>query len=490
LKIKNIVLLVLGIILIIFSVWQIATAQAGLDVISLHTTNPPVTIITPSNIAPASRPTILIAHGFAGSSVLMRGFALTLAHAGYTTVSWDFEGHGANPKPLDLSLESTDLMHNAEAALSEAQATGLIDTHHIAILGHSMGSGVALSYSISHPDTFATIAISPVAQSVTPNLPHNLLLMAGSLEPQFVLSANKLLTMAGGQGGDISTGTARKLAIVPNVEHISILFSSTTHAISRSWLDATFGPQPGASNYIDRRVIWFGLGILGFIIVSKASINTIPTAIQEKVLIAPLWLRIIALLGGSVIATILLWLVSMSGVKLNQLLGLLVGGYILIWYASAGLLSLLILRPHVAPPTMNDLLKGLISFASLWLGVGLLGNFVWLPWLLIPSRFWLWIPGSIILLPWFYIVGEVARKASTIGQIGWWAFQTVVVLLGFYLALTITPELGFIFIILPLVPIILGLHMLAVSPKQSIWAFAMSGSMFTAWLLLAVFPLQ
>ena len=86
------------------------------------------------------------------------------------------------------------LLKDAEAALASAAQTGLIDTQHVAILGHSMGSGVALSYGSVHPDTFATIAISPVSQTVTPELPHNLLLMAGSLEPQFVSNAEAIIS--------------------------------------------------------------------------------------------------------------------------------------------------------------------------------------------------------------------------------------------------------------------------------------------------------
>ena len=486
---KNAVLFMVGFFLVAISIWQIAAAQKGLDVFKLPSTNPPVTIITPSDASPASRPTILIAHGFAGSSVLMRGFALALAHAGYTTVSWDFEGHGVNPNHFSLASESSDLLHNAESALAESETTGLIDPQRIAILGHSMGSGLALSYGIAHPNAAATIAISPVSQSVSPNLPHNLLLMAGSLEPQFVANAKGLLNMAGGQSSDLTAGTARKLVIIPNVEHISILFSPTAHSTSRSWLDGTFGPQPGASIYTDRRILWFGLGIVGFIFLSKASLNSLPAIIWKNTPIPPIWLRLIALLGGSIVATFILWLVSLSGVKISQLLGLVVGGYLLIWYAVAGVICLVIYRPHVSLPRNMELVKGLVAFSALWLGVGLLGNFVWLPWLLIPSRLWLWIPGSIILFPWFFAVGEAAHQANKVGQLGWWLYQVIVVVGGLYLALQINPELGFIFIILPLVPVMLGLHMLAVSPKHGAWAFGISGAMFTAWLLLAVFPL-
>ncbi|NJD58751.1 MAG: alpha/beta hydrolase, partial [Anaerolineae bacterium] len=224
-KRKYVIFLILGLLLIAITVWQIPTAQKGLEVIKLPDTNPPVTIIAPSNTAPASRPTVLIAHGFAGSSVLMRGFALTLAQAGYTTVSWDFKGHGENPTPLSLSNESSGLLEDSEAALAQAVAAEAANPDQVAILGHSMGSGVALEYGIVHPDTNATIAISPVRQTVTPELPRNLLLMAGSREQQFVANAKKLLETAGGENNNYSAGSARKLVIIPNVEHISILFS-------------------------------------------------------------------------------------------------------------------------------------------------------------------------------------------------------------------------------------------------------------------------
>lgn len=487
---RNLVLYLFGFLFVGVSIWQIASAQKGLEVINLHTTNPPVMVIAPSSSIPASHPTVLIAHGFAGSSVLMRGFALTLAHAGYTTISWDFEGHGANPNPLLETSESSDLLRNAEVALADAETTGFVDPHHIAILGHSMGSGVALSYGFSHPDTYATIAISPAGQSVSPTLPHNLLLMAGSLEPQFASNADQLLTMAGGEGGDPVMGTARKLVIVHNVEHISILFSPGAHQAARLWLDDTFGPQPGATNYTDRRILWFGLGIIGFVLLSKAGLNSFPASNLENLRISPLWLRLIVLLGGSLLATLLLWLVSFIGVKLSSLFGLLVGGYIIIWYGVAGVISLLILRPSIPRLAILEIIKGFVAFAALWLGVGLLGNFVWLPWLLIPSRLWLWIPGTIILFPWFLAVAEAINNAKPAGQIGWWAFQSIVVIFGFFLAMTLTPALGFIFIILPVVPVMIGLHMLAISPRHGSWAYALTGAMFISWLLLAVFPLQ
>jgi hypothetical protein len=305
-----------------------------------------------------------------------------------------------------------------------------------------------------------------------------------------VSNAEELLALAGGQGSDFNTGTARKLVIIPNVEHISILFSPQAHFIARSWLDGTFGSQSDASNYTDRRILWFGLGILGFIMLANASINMISPIIQIKTSGRPMWLRILALFVGGIAATIILWLVSTIGVQLNQLMGILVGGYLVIWFGVAGLISLLILRPHLYKPIPRELMKGLVAFTALWLGVGLLGNFVWLPWLLIPYRLWLWIPSSIILLPWFFAIGYASKEAKPTSQLGWWILQTITIVLSLLIAIRINPELGFLFILLPLVPVIIGLHMGVISSKHGTWAYALSGAMFTAWLILAVFPLQ
>jgi hypothetical protein len=166
-----------------------------------------------------------------------------------------------------------------------------------------------------------------------------------------------------------------------------------------------------------------------------------------------------------------------------------VGGYLLLWFGVAGIISILILRPHIVFPKAMELIKALVVFAGLCLGIGVLGNFVWLPWLLIPQRLLLWIPGSILLLPWFFAVGEASKRANNFAHIGWWLAQVISILAGFFLALNINPQVGFVFIILPLIPVILGLHMLSISSRHGTWAFALPGAMFTAWLLLAVFPL-
>jgi hypothetical protein len=64
-----------------------------------------------------------------------------------------------------------------------------------------------------------------------------------------------------------------------------------------------------------------------------------------------------------------------------------------------------------------------------------------------------------------------------------------VLVAAMFLALSLSPGLGFIILTMPLFPIILGLHALAAGPHRGSWPFAISGALFVSWLLLSVFPL-
>ena len=490
-KRKHWILAGVGLVLVVLAVWQLGAAASGLEVTTVRDAEPRLVVISPEGVAPGSRPLVLIAHGFSGSTAIMRGFALTLAHAGYTAVLWDFEGHGTNPEPMPSSTGGGSLQITAEAALAEALARGYGDPERVAILGHSMGSGVALAFGVDHPGTAATIAVSPTGQEVTPELPRNLLLMAGALEGRFVQNAEQRLEEAGGPGGDHAAGTARELIVVPGVEHISILFAPTAHAAARDWLAATFGAQPGAQDYTDRRILWYGLGAMGALLLGA---GLAPLVADPKAATAEphrsVWRRLAALAGGAVGATLILWLVSLAGLELREVLGLLVGGYLLIWFGVAGVLSLLLLWVRPGVPTLRAVLGGLMAFAVLWLGAGLLAEWVWLPWLLIPRRLILWPLGIVLTLPWFLAAGETVRGTGPGGRIGWLLAHTLVLVGALFLALQWSPDLGYLILILPMFPIIIGLHALAAAPHRGSWPFAISGALFVSWMLLAVFPLQ
>jgi dienelactone hydrolase len=482
--------------LLVLAAIQLVLAGQGLETIRLTGSSVPALATRPKGMESSIRPVVLVAHGFAGSNRLMRGFTLTLAHAGYTVVAFDFAGHGRNPRPLPQG-RSDVLLQDAQVVLEEASSRGLGDPSQVALLGHSMGSGVVLQLAQKRPTTQATIAVSPVSVTVTPELPQRLLLMAGQLEGGFVESARTLLAQAGGEQSSV---TPRRLVIVPGVEHISILFSPLAHATAREWLDAAFGPQPGARNYVDSRLAWYGLGLLGMILLGSASAPLFqPTNARRwwTVKVPSTWAgtdrslarRLVALAGGAAAATLLLWLAGKAGLPTRTLMGLQVGGYLLVWFFAAGGFSLLIL--WLRPPRLNvpDVGGGLLLFLLLWLAVGLLGQSVWLSWLLVPRKVALWVLGSVLLLPWFLAAGQCSAQASWPGRLGWWLAHSLVLSGATFLGLTMTPGLGFLLIVLPLFPLVLALHTLVWLCHRSLWSFAISGAFFVSWLLLSVFPL-
>lgn len=421
----------------------------------------------------------------------MRGFALTLAHGGYTVVAWDFDGHGSNSRPFPSNwiTEDSAFVADAEQALNVAIENGLANSQQVTILGHSMGSGVALEYGQKNPETAATMAVSPVNQQVSRDLPHNLLLMAGTTEQSFLENAQELLAQAGGSGGDPKAGTARQLVPIQGANHLSILFSPTAHNAARAWLDTTFSPQPDAKAYQDARFWWYLVGVAGTLLLAGALASYLAQRIPAGVTRHPLWRRLGALLLGALAATLLLWLLNLAGLSIERAFGLLVGGYLLIWFGIAGLISLALAGTRPEKFTRWSLLAGGITFALLWLGVGLLGSLVWEPWLLIPRRLILWPLGTLLMLPWFLALGQFLRGAGWLAQAGWWLAECLVVAGSLLLAMRLTPGIFFLLLILPVFPLIFALHSLANAPYRGGWPFALSGALFTSWMLLVVFPL-
>jgi pimeloyl-ACP methyl ester carboxylesterase len=463
----------------------IGTANKSISISKISSNGLPITLFMPTNPIDPSRPLVLVAHGFAGSENLMRGFSLTLAHAGYNVASWDFDGHGSNSRPW----EPAELVHNPEEVIEVLAGHGFTDSRLVAILGHSMGSGVALDFGLKYPEIDAVIAISPVRRELTIDSPNNLLVIAGAMEPAFIQNGRELIKQAGGIGGDPESGNAREFKVIPGVEHVSILFSPRTHAEARSWLDFTFGAQPGGITYIDWRIVWYGLGLLGNLLIGIILANSIFNKEQSRTASLSKWRLLISLLSGVISASLLLSLAGYLGLGLSDLLGLLIGGYLLFWFGFAGIIALFLsgIRPNL--PSRIAVFAGLVTFIVLWLGVGLLGHYVWLNWLLVPQRLILWPLGAAFLFPWFLVMGKALSGSSNLTQIGWWLGNSAIIVVGLLLAFWLNPALRFILIILPLFPLVLGIHALIASPYRGGWAYAVSGALFVSWMVIAVFPL-
>ncbi len=240
----------LCLVVIGLSVWQLEADRAGLTITPLQVEGgTPATLFLRDGAGAA--PVVVIAHGFAGSRQLMEPFALTLAQAGYVVASFDFEGHGRNPRPMSGDVSTIDgttrlLMEEtarvARAALAHPRADG-----RLAYLGHSMASDVVVRQSLDSPPGDAVIAISMFSEAVSADAPSNLLVIAGEWETMLAEEAVKALRLADPQAsagevvGDPAQGAGRRAVIAPMVEHVGVLYSATALNAARDWLDASFG---------------------------------------------------------------------------------------------------------------------------------------------------------------------------------------------------------------------------------------------------------
>lgn len=476
-------LIALALLIILLAWTQVLAARRGLVSRRLAGEGgTPLHFLAPEGATGA--PGVVVAHGFSGSSQFMLGFGHVLARAGYGVMLLDFDGHGSAAGVLDQS--GGGLQRNLDAAYAMLAAQPEVDPARIALLGHSMGSGAVMQAGIVHGERYAaTVAVSPTGAGVSPERPRNLLLIAGSLEPRFLDNAWALLAAAGGANDDLAGGRGRALITIPRVEHITILFSGDSHQAALDWLNRTFGrpPQTAAP---DRRVLWYAAHLGGWLLLMLAAAPLLPVGDAPAAAGRRRW-RWLGLPLGVLAATMLVATLGRLA-DIGQLGGMLVGGVLGLWFAVLGLVWLLA-GFRVPRPGGRDLLWGLALFAALTVAFGLMAQFVWIPWLLIPARLARWPLLALAALPWLLAAGLAQQGSSLMGRAGWWLFQMVVIVAGLGLLATVSPGVGFIVLLMPVIPVILAVMSIAGAVIHRPWSYAIGNALFFGWLLVAVFPL-
>jgi len=473
-------LLFIAILVIVLSWGGIAAARAGLVVRPLASSGIPLLYVAPQNNA-KKLPGVLVAHGFAGSKQLMLGYAHVLAHGGYAVMLWDFNGHGANPAPL-----ASELQQGLDVAYTALLEQPEVDPSRLALLGHSMGSGAVMAAGIRHPERFAaTVAVSPTGAAVTPQVPRNLLLQAGSWEGGFVANAQRLLRAAGGTSENFAEGRGRELVIVPKAEHITILFRDASHQAALEWLKATFN-QSCPSSYVDRRMFFYSLHLLAWL-------GVLGAVAPRRVLATKHWVKGQPLRswGGLILAPLIATaglLLTSLGTELRNLGGLLVGGVLGLWFLIAGLVWLSMLF-SVSRPTLRQLGLGLALFGLLWIAFGAMAQVTWLQWWLIPARLKLWPLLSLACFPWFFASGVVQQGVKASNRFLWWLGQSTVLVVGLFMTIYLLPQLSFISLLLPIFPLVIGILAVAAAQLDEAWSYAVGSALFFGWMIAAAFPL-
>jgi dienelactone hydrolase len=479
---KRILGVTLSLILIAIAWFGLTSLRAGLVVRSVSQQGVPMLFMAPKGVK--HRPGILIAHGFAGSKQLMFGYGHTLAHNGYGVLLLDFEGHGENAAPLARDK----LQQDFDTALATLKAQPEIEPDKIGLIGHSMGSQVVMMAGIEQSKVIsAVVAVSPTSAPVTPHEPHNLQLQAGEWEGQFVQRSAQLLQKAGGANPNTNEGKGRSRIIVPQAEHILILFNDRSHQAALKWFNSVFH-QASEVAFRDRRMAWYGLHLLSWLfllgIISPLLRNeTSNTALKKRS-----WRNWLGLGIAPLAAT---GVVSVVGLQtpLESLGGLLMGGALGLWLLIAGLAWCGVIS-RFPRPTMKSMGYGLLLFGLLWIAFGAMAQETWLQWWLIPTRLKLWPALAIACFPWFFASGIVQEQASLTQRILWWFAQSIALTIGLSITLILLPKLGFLALIIPIIPIVLAILSYAAAQVREAWRYAIASALFFGWTIASVFPLS
>ena len=252
----------LALLIVVGSIWLLETARGGVEIERTLVGETPVTRYA---LPDADGPTVVIAHGFAGSSQMMQGYALPLARAGYRVHAFDFLGHGRHPVPMSGDVTSVDgttrLLVEQTGAVIDAVKEG---DGPVALLGHSMATDVLVRVAERRSDIGPLVLVSAFSREIDASAPPNLLLITGAWEPGlrgFALDALRMVE-PDAEEGEVAraNGVVRRAVVAPWAEHVSILQSRVGRRAVLEWLDDTFGRTS------DVRVLPTGPAIVGLLL--------------------------------------------------------------------------------------------------------------------------------------------------------------------------------------------------------------------------------
>ncbi|TET83539.1 MAG: alpha/beta fold hydrolase [Anaerolineales bacterium] len=473
----------IAVLLILGSWWGVGRMNDGLVTRRFKQDGVPLTFISPAE--GRDLPGIVLAHGFGGSQQLMLGYGLGFARAGYAVMLLNFSGHASNPNPLSTSRDA--LQDDLDTALQALTAQPEVNPNKVALLGHSMGSGAVMQAGIEHPDRYAAvIAVSPTSAEVSDSTPPNLMLQVGAWETRFLANAQELLAEAGGATEGFAEKRARRLVVIPNAQHITILFSAKSREMAADWLSSSFGVEREL-NFTDTRMTWYGMHLLGWLMIALAFGPLAGMRSDAYPAQPEAGRRWLGLLLAPFVATGFLSLLA-GWADLSGFLGLQVGGALAIWFFVMGMVWL-VAAVRTNPPRRQNLLWGGLLFALIWVAMGLIAQFTWMQWFLITPRLWRWPILALACLPWKLALGHALQRAKGWRRAGLWAIQSVVLLVSLLMVASWIPGMFVIMLIAPVLLIVLGVEILISRHVDDPWVYAIGSALFFGWVIVGFFPI-
>ena len=183
-------------------------------------------------------PAVIVVHGFSESQASMTAISTELARHGVVVMALDYRGHGDSEGGLDYigdPLLSPNITNDLIVAYQNLISRADVDASRIGLIGHSMGSRAVLSFASFNPKIISTIMLGPYyvweADLVNTSNPKNLLIIVGkndiitppNLGIELFSRGTGYAGVIGEIYGNFTDGTARKLVIVKDADHYTIL---------------------------------------------------------------------------------------------------------------------------------------------------------------------------------------------------------------------------------------------------------------------------
>jgi len=464
----------LGVLALGASAVGLAVAQGGGLVRAAIVGDIPVRVYAPTQ----SAPTIVIAHGFAGSTQLMDPLARSLMRRGFTVVSYDTFGHGAHPIPLRTDgsprgRSSEQLQESLAAVVDWAAAQPEVDAQRLALLGHSMGAGAVVEYASNDAGADrriqATVALSlPSADRIRvdePTVPRNLLLAVGALEPgsfqQAALDGMQRAYPAAAMGeaaGAFAEGTARQAIPIPGAEHIGIVFATATAQVTADWMGQALG-VPAGNAPVAPVLGWFVLALIGtgllLVPIGRLLLGRMEPPSGQSAGIPGA--RVLAVSAG---AAVLASLIARLTAPVQDLLPVAVGGYVAVWFLAAGALALgwWAIRWRAAAPATTSLraiVVGLLIALAVTAVVVIAGRASWAPFELVGSRPWVLAVLLIAFAGYFAADALLVRGRGPWARLGVIAGSRAIAIVVILASVALLQAPGFLILLLPLMVILL-----------------------------------
>ncbi len=477
---NGLVLICIGLIFAA-AVYNLEQARAGLTIFDGKVGTTPITVYD------GNGPTVVIAHGFAGSRQMMQGYALVLAQAGYKVITFDFLGHGRNPIPMSGDITAIDgtTQKLIEELYDVSRYAG--SDSPVALLGHSMATDVIIRAAHVF-DTFGPlIVVSAFSRLITATYPPDMLMIVGEWETrlrEFALGAVSMVVPETNAGTvAIRDDVRRKAVVAPMVEHIGVLHSRQGRFEAVTWLNEYYGrdqiPPIPASGF------WILVLLVTIVFAARPLSYLLPKLEQPVQPVLSTGRFSVLLLIPAVVAPVLaIWM------KPN-FLPVLVADHLVVHIGLFGAIQLALLhRYHVPFPKPSWLgLSAVVLWGGIVLGF-LLDRYV-ANYGATSGRVWLIVTLAIGAVP-FLLADTLVLRG---GEEPWW--KRVLARLAFLGSLGFAVFLDFdgLFFLMMIMPIIVlffvvyGLMGRWVAKRQGVTGVGLGLGLCLAWALGVSFPL-